>query len=165
MRLRPTEMELKRLARGAAVLLAVALLPVRVEPQQDWFRTGTCLGVEKLRVALPSFAAFATEAETLAGIFNATLWNDLAMSGVVELVSSSFYPLEGPTRPGDLNHEAWVASPTEAHMVAYGNLEFLNADLAVNAWLSDVRNPGAPESESSCPVAQHLVQMGKGLRA
>ncbi len=144
MRLRPTEMEMKRLALGAVVLLAVALLPLRVEPQQDWFRTGTGLGVEKVRVALPSFAAYVAEAETLAGIFNATLWNDLAMSGVVELVSSSFYPLEGPTRSGELNHEAWVASPTEAHMVAYGNLEFLSADLAVNAWLSDVRNPGAP---------------------
>jgi len=123
---------------------AVALLPLRAGSQQDWFRTGTGLGVEKIRLALPPFTAQSQTVETPAGVFNATLWNDLEVSGIVELVSPSFLPLSIPTSPGDLQHETWAAAPTGAHMVAYGHLRFGEERLLVDAWLSDVRNPRAP---------------------
>jgi TolB protein len=69
--------------------------------------------------------------------------NDLELSGVIELVSPSFYPLQAPTRLEELKPEAWTAAPTNAHMVAFGNLQFSGDQLLIEAWLSDVRNPQA----------------------
>ncbi|HXE74235.1 MAG TPA: Tol-Pal system beta propeller repeat protein TolB [Candidatus Xenobia bacterium] len=126
-----------------ALLCAVAALPSVVFSQQDWFRTGTGLGVEKIRLAVPSFAARSKEVETPTGVFNSVLLNDLELSGVIELVSPSFYPLQAPTRLDELKPEAWTASPTNAHMVAFGNLQYSGNQLVVEAWLSDVRNPQA----------------------
>lgn len=126
------------------VLSGLALSPLRLHTQQDWFRTGTGLGVEKFRVALPAFAAQSPEVETLAGVFNSVLQNDLDLSGIVEIVSPSFHPLKVPSRLEELDPAAWSASPTNAHMVAYGSLRLAEEQLVVNAWLSDVRNPEAP---------------------
>jgi len=127
------------------LLVGVVLLALlQGRAQQDWFRTGTGLGVEKIRLALPPFTAHSQAVETPAGVFNSTLWNDLEVSGIVELVSPSFHPLSVPTSPGDLKHEAWAEPPTDAHMVAYGSLRFGEERLLVDAWLSDVRNPLAP---------------------
>lgn len=126
------------------ILLALTGDALGVHPQEDWFRTGTGLGVEKVRLAVPAFAARSAAVETAAGVFNATLWNDLEMSGIVELVSPSFHPLQTPTRLEELQAEAWVAPPATAHMVAFGGLQFAENQLLVDAWLSDVRNPQAP---------------------
>ena len=46
--------------------------------------------------------------------FNDTLWNDLDVSGVVELVSKSFYPLQVPGQPPEVNFLAWNAPPPNA---------------------------------------------------
>lgn len=133
---------------GAALLLLLlgllAVVPLGVRPQEDWFRTGTGIGVEKFRVAVPAFAARSPEVETVAGVFTSVLQSDLEMSGIVELVSPSFHPLEVPSQPSELKAEAWAAAPTQAHMVAYGNLSFARNQLLVSAWLSDVRSPQAP---------------------
>jgi TolB protein len=112
--------------------------------QEDWFRTGTGLGVEKLKLGLASFAARTAEVENLAGVFNVTLWNDLQVSGVVELLSPSFFPLQTPTVPEELNAAAWADPPAAAHMVAYGHLTREEKQLVVAAWLSDVRRAPAP---------------------
>jgi TolB protein len=130
---------------GLSLLLsALALLPLQGRPQEDWFRTGTGLGMEKIRLALPPFTAQSQPVETVAGVFNSVLWNDLEVSGILELVSPSFHPLSVPTTPETLDHEAWGSAPTSAHMVAYGSLHFGEGQLLVDAWLSDVRNPQAP---------------------
>ncbi len=135
--------------RSASALLLVCALtlsprPLRADSQQDWFRTGTGIGVEKIRLALPAFTAENTEAETPTGVFNAVLWYDLEASGILELVSPSFYPLETPTRPENLKHDAWMEAPVNAHMVAFGSLRTAEKELLVDAWLADVRNPRAP---------------------
>ena len=118
---------------------------------QDWFRTGTGLGVEKARVAVADFAARNPPAAPLARLFTEVLTADLDFSGIVEPVSKSFYPLEQPSVPGQLKHEAWSEPPAAAHMLAFGNLsarpDSIGAngnDLVVEAWLYDVRNTGAP---------------------
>ena len=133
-----------RLLLGWLLLLAVALLPFQVRSQVDWFRTGTGLGVEKVRLALPSFTARSPEVETLTGVFNSVLWNDLEVSGIIELVSPSFYPLTVPQRPAELQHETWSEAPAGAHMIAYGAALSGENQLLVDAWLSDVRNPRSP---------------------
>jgi TolB protein len=116
-------------------------VPFTLRPQQDWFRTGTGLGVQKIRLALPAFTAEQPEVETPAGVFNSVLWNDLEVSGLIEMVSPSFYPLAVPSRPEDLQADAWAADPTNADMLAYGSLRLGDNQLLVDAWLSDVRNP------------------------
>src|SRR3977135_1732027 len=68
---------------------------------QDWVRTGTSLGAEKLRLAVPDFKSSTSDAQAAALLkaFNDTLWNDLDNSGVVELVSTSFYQLQVQGQP------------------------------------------------------------------
>jgi len=111
---------------------------------QDWFRTGTGLGVTKARVAAPDAAARSSAAEPLAKVFSDVLRADLDYSGIVELVSPSFYPTVAPSQPSELKPDAWSAAPVEAYMVAYGNLTVDGTNLAAAAFLSDVHNPTAP---------------------
>ena len=65
---------------------------------QDWIKTGTGLGVEKVRLAVPDFNASTQDAKNaeLLKTFNETLWNDLDSAGIFDMVSKSFYP----DRPG-----------------------------------------------------------------
>ncbi len=47
--------------------------------------------------------------------------------------------------PTELKHQAWSDPPASAHLLAFGNLSASGNDLAIEAWLYDVRNAGAPE--------------------
>ncbi|MBZ5503624.1 MAG: translocation protein TolB [Acidobacteriia bacterium] len=111
---------------------------------QDWFKTGTGLGVTKARVAAPDTAARSAAAEPLAKTFRDVLRADLDYSGILELVSPSFYPTQAPSQPSELKLQEWVAAPVEAYMVAYGNLTVDGSNLAFAGFLSDVHNPAAP---------------------
>lgn len=118
---------------------------------QDWFRTGTGLGVDKARLAAADFAhrneqvqPASTYHTPLSNTFNAVLWSDLEYSGILDMVSKSFYPLAKPTVPGELNHAAWNAEPALAHFLALGNVANQGEDMILEAWLFDVRNPEAP---------------------
>ncbi len=55
---------------------------------QDWIRTGTGLGVERIRIAVPEFKASNQDARNaeLLKTFNDTLWNDLTNAGIFEMV-------------------------------------------------------------------------------
>jgi TolB protein len=54
----------------------------------------------KVRIAVPEFRGSSVKPDVLQ-TFNTTLWNDLESSGVFEMISKSFYPLETPQRPED----------------------------------------------------------------
>jgi TolB protein len=114
---------------------------------QDWVKTGTSLGVEKVRLAVPDFKPSTTDPQNTAllNTFNATLWNDLDVSGVVELVSKSFYPLQVPGQPVEVNFLAWNAPPPNAAMLAFGNLGVTGGKLTVQGWLYDVKNTQSPQ--------------------
>src|SRR5256886_13305135 len=114
--------------------------------QQDWIRTGTGLGVEKVRLAVPDFKAAGNDAQTapLLTVFNETLWNDLDNAGIFELVSKSFYPLSVPGTPPELQLAAWSNPPVNASMIAFGNFGVSGSDVAMQGWLYDVRNTGSP---------------------
>src|SRR5450756_1513191 len=58
---------------------------------QDWFRTGTGLGVTKARVAVADFAGKSPSSQPLAIEFSDVVRSDLDYSGILELVSKSFY--------------------------------------------------------------------------
>ncbi len=125
-------------------VLFVSCLPLAA--QTDWIRTGTGLGVERVRIAVPDFpSAGGTTAPSLATAFNNTLWNDLNSSGIFDMVSKSFYPLQGPGVPADVKMDAWSAPPPNASMLAFGNLSVAGSDVVVQGWLFDVKNPQSPQ--------------------
>jgi TolB protein len=114
---------------------------------QDWIRTGTGLGVEKIRLAVPDFkpsTADPKEADLLK-VFNDTLWNDLDSAGIFDVVSKSFYPLGLVSGPADVKFEAWSAPPPSAAMLAFGNLKAAGNNLTVQGWLYDVKNVSSPQ--------------------
>jgi TolB protein len=111
---------------------------------QDWFKTGTGLGVSKARLAVPEIAVRSASAQTLEKTFHDVLWADLDYCGILDLVSPSFFPLQVPSQPSELTASDWAAAPASAYMVAYGNMTVSGTDLAVTGYLSDVNNPSAP---------------------
>src|ERR1035438_3783354 len=56
---------------------------------QDWFRTGTGLGVSKARVAVADFSPKSPTSQPLAAEFSDVVRSDLDYSGILELVSKS----------------------------------------------------------------------------
>src|ERR1700691_4972083 len=111
------------LSRWMALVLAAGLLAATCFAQ-DWVRTGSNLGVEKVHLAVPDFKPSTNDPQNAALLktFNDTFWNDLDNSGVVELVSKSFYPLEVPGQPTEVTFGLWNAPPPNAAMLAFGNL-------------------------------------------
>ena len=122
--------------------LAVALLSA-----QDWIRTGTGLGVEKIRLAAPDFKQLSsgTETQNLAMTFNVTLQNDLAAAGIFDMVSRSFWPLSIPGAPQEVVLNEWGSPPPNAGMLAFGNAAVQGADLVVQGWLYDTKNAQSPQ--------------------
>ena len=114
---------------------------------QDWIRTGTGLGVEKIRLAAPDFKLVTTDTGTqnLATTFNTTLGNDLQAAGIFDMVSRSFYPLSIPGAPQDVHLADWSSPPPNASMLAFGNLGVQGGYLNVQGWLYDTKNPKSPQ--------------------
>src|SRR5215472_6699434 len=110
---------MKRFLPRVALLVSVAI----ASQAQDWIRTGTGLGVEKVRIAVADFKPSGTDAQTAALLktFNDTLWNDLDNAGIFEMVSKSFYPLQVPGTQQEMRLPDWANPPTNASMVAFGN--------------------------------------------
>jgi len=122
-------------------LAALALLSIPVSAQ-DWFKTGTGLGVQKARVAVADFAS--SSAQPLAKEFCDVVRGDLDYSGIVELVSPSMYPTQAPSQPSELNSQAWADAPASSEFLAFGNLSASGNALAIQAWFNDVRTPALP---------------------
>jgi TolB protein len=114
---------------------------------QDWIRTGTGLGVEKIRLASPDFKLVSTDTGTqnLATTFNTTLGNDLQAAGIFDMVSRSFYPLSIPGAPREVHLADWSSPPPNASMLAFGNLGVQGGYLNVQGWLYDTKNPQSPQ--------------------
>ena len=115
--------------------------------QQDWIRTGTGLGVEKVKLAVPDFKPSNGDPKNaeLLKAFNETLWNDLDNAGIFDLVSKSFYPVAAPGQPSEVKFDAWSGAPVNASMMAFGNVGVTGENLTVQGWLYDVKNTGSPQ--------------------
>ncbi len=136
-----------RLHPRLTAILALLLFCVCPLPAQDWVRTGTSLGVEKVRLAVPDFKPSTADPQSAALLktFDDTFWNDLDNSGVVELVSKSFYPLQGPGQPAEITFALWNVPPPNAAMLAFGNLGAAAGKITVQGWLYDVKNTASPQ--------------------
>src|SRR5258708_3525260 len=132
---------------SAVCLLILCSLLVSGSLAQDWVRTGSGLGVERVRLAVPDFKPSSADPQNTAllKVFNDTLWNDLDNSGVVELVSKSFYPLQVPGQPAEITFPAWASPPPNAAMLAFGNLGVAAGKVTVQGWLYDVKNTASPQ--------------------
>ena len=111
--------------------------------QEDWIRTGTGLGVEKVRLAAADFKPSSADPRNTALLkaFNDTLWNDLNNAGIFDMVSKSFYPLSSPAVPAEVKFAEWNAPPPSASMLAFGSLGVTVDSMTVQGWLDDVKNP------------------------
>jgi TolB protein len=114
---------------------------------QDWIRTGTGLGVEKVRLAASDFKPSNSDAKNaeLLKTFNDTLWFDLDNAGIFDLVSKSFYPVAVAGQPSEVKFEAWSGAPVNASMLAFGNLGVNENRVTVQGWLYDVKNTTSPQ--------------------
>jgi TolB protein len=137
-------MMMRKIVILTMLIAVLAVAGERPAAAQDWFKTGTGLGVSKARVAVPEFGARTTPAQPLEKTFHDVLWNDLEYCGILELVSPSFYPTKSPSQPNELNATEWSSAPSNAYMLAYGNLNVDGTGLAAAGFLSDVHNPTAP---------------------
>jgi TolB protein len=111
---------------------------------QDWFRTGTGLGVSKARVGVADFAPKSPAAQPLAAEFADVVRTDLDYSGILDLVSKSYNPLQTPASPAEVDFKAWADSPASAQLLAFGGLSADGNALEIQAWLNDVRNATLP---------------------
>ena len=124
-------------------LLATFLFLLLALPtlSQDVFRTGTGLGVDKPRIAVADFAPRADNAKPHAALFTQVVREDLSFSGIIELVSPSFYPTQVPSEPQELQKPIWTGPPLNANFVAFGNLSETATEVSIPAWMFDVRSP------------------------
>ena len=129
--------------KGRLLLIAAILLSARPVAAQDWFRAGTGLGEAKPRVAIADFVPRADSAKIHSALFTQVVRDDLQFSGILELASPSFYPTQAPSVPAELKYSAWTDPPANANYVGFGNLSENPAEVAIQAWLYDVRNPTA----------------------
>ncbi len=147
---RPCSRKFRSKSCGVVRLLSLVLvcgLIATAAQAQDWVKTGTSLGVNRVRLAVPDFKPSTSDPTNAALLktFNDTLWNDLDVSGVVDLVSKSFYPLQVPGQPPEVNFISWNAPPPNAAMLAFGNLGVAGGRLTVQGWLFDVNNIQNPQ--------------------
>jgi len=110
---------------------------------QDWFRTGTGLGVEKPRIAVSNFVPKSDTDKPHATLFTNVVRDDLAFSGILELASPDFYPPKVPAQPGELQMLDWSQGPVNANFLAFGNLTESSAEVAIFAWMYDVHSPSS----------------------
>ncbi len=122
----------------------IALVSARPAAAQDWFRTGTGLGVSKARVAVADMAPRDAGSQAFAVEFSDVVRSDLDYSGILELVSKSYHPLRTPGAPADIDYKAWTDPPALTQLLAFGSLSVTGGDLQIQAWLNDVRNASLP---------------------
>src|SRR6202171_3846775 len=122
------------------LLLCGMFVPGRAAAQA-WFTTGTGLGVDKPRVAVADFAPRADNAKSHSQLFTQVVRDDLQFSGIVDLVSPSFYPVQAPTAPSELHNLDWTTPQINANLVAFGNLTESTSEVVISGWLYDVRSP------------------------
>jgi len=127
-------------------LAALAFLQSFRASAQDWVRTGTNLGNDRIRIAAAEFKAVGDDPQTLAlkAVFDATFYGDLGSAGIFDLVSKSLAPQATPGSQQEINLAQWSAAPSNAAMVAFGALSSVKGRLVVYGWLDDTHNTGNP---------------------
>jgi TolB protein len=114
---------------------------------QDWVRTGTNLGAQKIRLAAANFKPTSNDPQigSLKEAFDSTLFNDLSNAGIFDMVSKSMAPPLMPGSPQEINLSQWSTAPSSADMVAFGALGVADGKVTVYGYLFDAKNQQTPQ--------------------
>jgi TolB protein len=123
---------------------AVFTLPLHA---QDWFHIDTTSGADRIRIAVADFKPQAADSATegYKRTFDTTLFADLTVAGIFDIVSKSQIPQSTPGTPAEMNLSQWSTAPSNAAMVAFGNLSTQGGRLTVNGFLDDAKNAQFPQ--------------------
>ena len=155
----------------AVLYLAIICVSAGTVRAQDWVRTGTNLGVSKIRIAAADFKAASADAATggLKSAFDQTLYNDLRYAGIFDVVSKSMIPSAMPGSPQEIKMADWSAAPANAAYVAFGQLTPSGGQLTVQGYLYNTaqgqQNPqvlgkqygGAATADSARQIAHRFA--------
>lgn len=153
----------QKIATAIFSLFLLAALPALA---QDWVRTGTNLGAQKIRLAAADFKMVGNDAalSNAQQDFNKTLFSDLTNAGIFDMVSKSLAPPVMPGSPQEVNLSQWSAPPANAAMVAFGAITVQNGRTIVYGWLFDTKNTQSPQvfgqqyNEANSPeTARHIA--------
>ncbi len=138
---------MKTIARLATTLLLTLTALSPLYAQDDWVKTGTNLGAQRIRLAAADFRPGGSDPETasLKTSFDQTFYSDLQNAGIFDMVSKSMAPPLMPSTQQDVQLSAWAAAPSSAEMVAFGTLSASGGRLAVTGYLDDTKNPQSPQ--------------------
>ncbi len=130
---------------------------------QDWFKTETSSGADRIRIAVADFKPATAEGQTqqFKATFDATLASDLANAGIFDIVSKSLQPQASPGTPAEMNLQQWAAAPASAAMVAFGNIGLQGERAVVSGFLFDAKNTQYPQvlaKQYSEPVSEESVR-------
>jgi TolB protein len=132
---------------------------------QDWVRTGTNLGVQRIRLAAADFKPGTADPQTgsLKSAFDQTLYTDLKNAGIFDMVSKSMAPPVTPGSPQEINLGQWSGAPSNAEMVAFGSLGASDGHVTVQGYLFDTKNAQTPQvlgkqySDNATPEATRQI--------
>jgi TolB protein len=125
--------------------------------------SGTITGGEKPKIAIPDFRG-SGGAERFMSVFNDTLWNEIAESGLFNMAPKSMYPLQVPQQPSDFRPPTmpataprrgrsvepvrngpwltdWSGPPLSAQWLAFGYTGVRNDQIVLFGWLYNVLQP------------------------
>lgn len=127
--------------------LLFVLAPASKLRAQDWVRTGTNLGVQRIRLAVAGFKPGTNDSQTfvLKSIFDQVLYSDLENAGIFDMVSKSMAPPAMPGSPKEIVLSQWSQPPSNAQMVAFGTLGVSGGQLTVQGYLYDTKNADTPQ--------------------
>ncbi|RRA50236.1 Tol-Pal system beta propeller repeat protein TolB [Acidipila sp. EB88] len=132
---------------GGSSALLLSLVTAPSAHAQDWVRTGTNLGAQRIRIAAANFKPGSADSETgsLKQVFDQTLFTDLQNAGIFDMVSKSMAPPLTPGSQGEAQLATWAAAPANAEMLAFGTLTVNGGQLAVTGFLDDTKNTQSPQ--------------------
>ena len=159
--------------------VASVMVPVSAQDSESQVVVRVTEGV-RARVAVADFRQRGSEGEFAphSQLFDEVLWNDLRRAGVFELVPESFYPLQLPSQPYEVNYEEWTAEDVRAQYLVYGNSYVQRGRFVVEARLVDVNTQESiignryrvdPDEEGVRSLAHRfadeiVLQIGGGVR-
>jgi len=163
-------MKTKRIVMiGAALGLVVTGAMVLAAQQASDARLSASSNVGKPNLAVIDFRG-AGDAQRYMDTFNATLWDELANSGALSMVSKSLYPLTLPQRPQDFKPPSapvpaargrqplppqsngpwltdWSGPPVNANYLAFGYTGVQDGRLVLFGWLFNVGQPDVQSAQ------------------
>lgn len=126
--------------------VAALMLPASAAAQ-DTITGGINSGVTTIRIAVANFKPLAADAQTtqLKGVFDTTLYSDLANAGIFDIVSKSMMPAATPGAQSEIQLSSFSAAPVSAAYVAFGSAGMVGGKFVVNGFLDDAKNTQYPQ--------------------